>query len=255
MTVSSEISDLFKSQSRWRFIDEPLATVPETALLRDVELLKEVASGKRCATARLWENPQCLVVTRKETKFPDFESARSQLAAEGWPVIIRDSGGTTVPHRPGILNFTLFFPVAEGGKYDLDLVYMALCEPIRLALRELGLCAEYGETKGSYCDGRYNLNVGGLKVTGTAQKIMISPPNTRNVKQAVMAQAMLMVDTDAEDGTYWVNRFYSLAGNARQFDPSVSTSVCNLLLESVNKKDLTCQMRLLIREAFDELVR
>ncbi|MGB0206219.1 MAG: lipoate--protein ligase family protein [Neptuniibacter sp.] len=254
MTVSSDISDLFKSQVRWRFINELLATDPEAALLRDVELLKEVASGKRCATARLWENPQCLVVTRKETKFPNFESARSQLAAEGWPVIIRDSGGTTVPHRPGILNFTLFFPVAEGGKYDLDLVYMALCEPIRLALRELGLCAEYGETKGSYCDGRYNLNVEGLKVTGTAQKIMISPPNTRNVKQAVMAQAMLMVDTDAEDGTYWVNRFYSLAGNARQFDPSVSSSIRDFVGMGSNGGDLTECLRAHLQKAFNELI-
>jgi lipoate-protein ligase A len=255
MTVSSDITDLFKSQLRWRFIDEPLANDPEKALLRDIELLKEVASGKRCATARLWENPQCLVVTRKETKFPEFEKARLQLEAEGWPVIIRDSGGTTVPHKPGILNFTLFIPIAEGDRYDLDLVYMALCEPIRLALRELGLCAEYGETKGSYCDGRYNLNVEGLKVTGTAQKIMISPPNTRNVKQAVMAQAMLMVDTDAEDGTYWVNRFYSLAGNTRQFDPAVSASLCDLALGLASDTDLTAKVRGLIRTAFDRLIK
>lgn len=253
--TSSDITDLFKSQLRWRFIDEPLAKDPETALLRDAELLKEVASGKRCATARLWENPQCLVVTRKETKFPKFEKARLQLEAEGWPVIVRDSGGTTVPHKPGILNFTLFIPIAEGDCYDLDLVYMALCEPIRVALRELGLCAEYGETKGSYCDGRYNLNVEGLKVTGTAQKIMISPPNARNVKKAVMAQAMLMVDVDAVEGTYWVNRFYELSGGGRQFDPSVSTSIADLMVGVDGVKDLTLYLRLLIKEAFDQLIR
>lgn len=255
MTVSSDITDLFKSQARWRFIDEPLAKDPETALYRDIELLKEVASGKRCATARLWENPQCLVVTRKETKFPEFESARSQLETEGWPVITRDSGGTTVPHGPGILNFTLFIPVAEDGRYDLDLVYMALCEPIKRALNKLGLRAEYGETKGSYCDGRYNLNVNGLKVTGTAQKIMISPPNARSIKQAVMAQAMLMVDTDAKEGTYWVNRFYELSGGGKQFDPSVSISICDLVSGFEEVADFSGHLRILIRESFEQLAR
>jgi len=253
--LPEQVLELFQRQPRWRFIDEPLAADPLQALERDTFLLKEVASGKRGATARLWENPQCLVVTRKETRFPGFAEAREQLPKEGWPVIVRESGGTTVPHHPGILNFSLIFPQYPDIHFDLDTVYMALCEPIRIALKALHLDAEYGETKGSYCDGRYNLNVRGLKITGTAQKIMVSPPNDKGIKQAVLAQAMLMVDADAAGGTHWVNRFYELAGNERRFDPEVSTSIKDLLDESDSDTDITLMMRDLLQQAFIQLTR
>lgn len=253
--LPNAVVDLFKSQPRWRFINEPLSDSPEASLQRDTELLKEVAAGKRGATARLWENPQCLVVTRKETRFPSFAEARQQLTQDGWPVIVRDSGGTTVPHHPGILNFSLLIPQTPEQSFDLDTVYMALCEPIRLALGALDLNAEYGETKGSYCDGRYNLNVQGLKVTGTAQKIMVSPPNQKNIKQAILAQAMLMVEADAAAGTAWVNRFYTLAGNERQFDPSVATSLFDLLGDrKLEEGELTHCVRALLEKSFHVLI-
>ncbi|MEM5536141.1 hypothetical protein WNY58_07020 [Neptuniibacter pectenicola] len=257
MSADSDFLDIYRKQIRWRLIDEPIAEDPQQALVRDTQLLKEVACGKRGATARLWEVPQCLVVTRKETRFPLFEDACNTLAAQQWPVIVRDSGGTSVPLHPGILNFSIIFPKQDNDDFDLDDIYMALCEPIKRALTQLGLCAEYGETPGSYCDGRYNLNIDGLKITGTAQRIMVSPPNKKAVKQGILAQAMLMVEADAVAGTHWVNRFYSLAGNERQFDPLVATSLNNLLPNqqtSATKGLLTKQVRALIAEAFTQLI-
>ncbi|WP_286238477.1 lipoate--protein ligase family protein [Neptuniibacter halophilus] len=247
---------IFSDPPRWRLINEPLADSAEAALLRDSLLLREVAEGKRGATARLWEAPQSLIVTRKETRFPRFEEACQRLAAEDWPVNIRDSGGTSVPLQPGILNFSLIFPQTEASQYNLDQIYLALCEPIRGALSQLGLQADYGETPGSYCDGRYNLNVDGLKVTGTAQRYRISPPNQRGVRQGVLAQAMLMVEADAEAGTAQVNRFYRLAGNERQFNPAVATSLTRLL-PSASKPSgmLTLRLRQLIASEFQQLVQ
>ena len=245
---------VFQTQKRWRIINETVIQEPSLALGQDFNLLKEVALGKRGATARVWQSPQCLVATRKETRFPNFESASKQLAAEHWPVIVRDSGGTAVPLQPGVLNLALIFPQAATQQFDLDCVYLALCEPIKRALSHLGLHAEYGATEGSYCDGRYNLNVGGLKITGTAQKIMLSPPSVKGVKQAVLAQAMLMVDVDAQLGTDQVNKLYTLSGNDRRFDPAVATSLKQLLSHSKQIKtqetaDLTNSIReILIKE-------
>ena len=253
---TDDLYALFRHQARWRIIDELLSTDPAEGLKRDSCLLKEVTRAKRGATVRLWENPQCLVVPRKATRFPEFESACQQLAEEGWPVIVRESGGTTVPHHPGILNFSLFFPQLKQPHFDLDTVYMALCEPLRMAMDRLGLIAEYGETEGSYCDGRYNLNIEGLKVTGTAQKIMLSPENSKGVTHGVLAQAMLMVDADAQEGTHWVNRFYELAGNPRRFDPQVSTSLSHLVRQQGLKDipdDLTLHLRQLIIQAVKQL--
>ncbi|WP_067864664.1 lipoate--protein ligase family protein [Neptuniibacter marinus] len=257
MGLDKDFLDIYRKQSRWRLIDEPIADSPQAALKRDSELLKEVACGKRGATARLWEVPQCLVVTRKETRFPTFNQACEALQKQGWPVIVRDSGGTSVPLHPGIINFSIIFPKTGDDDFDLDDIYMALCEPIKRALLQLGLSADYGETPGSYCDGRYNLNVNGLKITGTAQRIMVSPANTKAIKQAVLAQAMLMVEADAIAGTHQVNKFYTLAGNARQFDPLVATSIQDLLAKAQTTRSLvslTTTMRALISEEFNLLL-
>lgn len=245
---------IYTDQLRWRLIDEPLSDNPQQALELDTHLLKEVANGKRAATCRIWETKQCLVVTRKETRFPRYETAARTLNKMGWPVIVRNSGGTTVPLHPGILNLSLIFPQHNLDAYSLDDIYMALCEPIKQALNTIGINTEYGETPGSYCDGRFNLNVDGLKITGTAQKIMVSPPNPKEIKQAILAQAMLMVEADAAQGTKWVNTFYAEAGNERQFNPDVSTSVSECLGETALDGQLTKMIRERLNSCIEKLI-
>ncbi len=254
MATDTSFLDIFTLPERWRLINEPLSDDPRQALTRDTELLREVSSGKRGATARLWEVPQCLVVTRKETRFPYYQQAVEILSDSGWPIIVRDSGGTSVPLHPGILNFSLIFPQTSSCSFNLDDAYMALCTPIRHALSRLDLNAEYGETPGSYCDGRYNLNVGGLKITGTAQRVMLSTSNKKGIKQGVLAQAMLMVEADAKSGTDWVNRFYQEAGSERRFDPAVATSIDALVDNQLSAGELTIQIRKLIAEEFSQLI-
>ena len=254
MATDTSFLDIFTLPERWRLINEPLSDDPRQALTRDTELLREVSSGKRGATARLWEVPQCLVVTRKETRFPYYQQAVEILSDSGWPIIVRDSGGTSVPLHSGILNFSLIFPQTSSCSFNLDDAYMALCTPIRHALCRLNLNAEYGETPGSYCDGRYNLNVGGLKITGTAQRVMLSTSNKKGIKQGVLAQAMIMVEADAKSGTDRVNRFYQEAGSERRFDPNVATSVDALVKNKLAAGELTIQIRKLIAEEFSQLI-
>ncbi len=234
---------VFQAQQRWHLLNEPLNNNPANALLRDTLLLKEVASGARQATVRIWENPQCLVVTRKETRFPCFAQAKQQLEQQGWPVIVRDSGGTAVPHHPGILNLSLILPQLHSPKFDLDSIYLALCEPIIQALKFFGLKAEYGETPGSYCDGRFNLNIEGLKITGTAQRMMLATGNQDLISHGILAQAMLMVEADAAADTEIVNQFYRLAGMDRQFAPDVATSLNQLDIPNHSDTTLTQLIR------------
>jgi len=239
----------------WDLLDEPLATDPQQALKRDSELVREIAAGKRGALARIWENPRCLIATRRETRFPHFDRACEQLAGEGWPVYVRESGGTTVPHEPGILHFSLAFPTYEARTFGLDTIFEALCEPIRLALAKLGLDARYGFVDGSYCDGRYNLAIDGLKVTGTAQRLVGGRCDEKGIRGAVLAQAMLMIECDAVRGTEMVNRFYKLAGDEREYDPAVSTCIAERMGPQLDRRpgELTLQLRQLIGESFSEL--
>ncbi|WP_207060849.1 hypothetical protein [Motiliproteus sp. SC1-56] len=246
------LDPFFTHHRPWRWIEEPLGEAPGAALARDTQLVQALARGEGTAVARLWENPRCLVVTRRETRLPQFEAACRLLADEGWPVIVRESGGTAVPHGPGILHFSLVFAQHRDGRYDLDQAYQALCEPLRGALSALGLKTQYGAVAGAYCDGRYNLNIDGLKVTGTAQRLIAA--RAKGIKNAVLAQAMLMVESDAAAGTEQVNRFYRLAGDSRHYDPTVSTSVAERLRAAGRPTEgLTQQVRGLIKESWQHL--
>lgn len=253
----SDAHTVFSAQPRWRLIDEPISADPLEGLQRDTALLKEVAAGKRGATARIWENPHSLVVTRRETRFPTFKEAQAQLGEEGWPVLVRESGGTAVPHEAGIVHFSLMFRQDKLFQFSMDAVYEALCEPLQMALDALGLESGYGEVKGSYCDGKYNLVVDGLKITGTAQRIIGAKKSEDGVQRsAVLAQSMLMVESDPIAGTDVVNRFYQLAGSDRQFDPLVSTSVQQRLGEraaDLAPGKLTLQVREQLARAFRTL--
>jgi len=249
-----DFNEFFSAQPDWQILDEAIADDPAVALSRDTDLVRSAARGEFPATARIWENPRSLIVTRRETRFPDFQQACDDLAEKGWPVLVRESGGTAVPHDAGILHLSLIFPVWETRIFDMDTAYQALCEPLKMALAKLGLKAEYGEIDGAWCDGRYNLSIGGLKVTGTAQRIVGGKNRGAGINKAVLAQAMLMVETDAVAGTAIVNDFYRLAGSDQRFNPDVTCSVRDLLPDSeLPAGELTLKLRELIAESMREL--
>ncbi|MBQ4811842.1 hypothetical protein A7985_13890 [Pseudoalteromonas luteoviolacea] len=242
MTEKALAKRLYQSH-QWRILNEPIAQNTGKALALDADLLKQIAKGALPATIRLWECPQSLIVSRKEAKLPHFEQACQTLSQLDWPVAVRDSGGTAVPHGPGILNFSLIFAQTKAHTLDVDEIYIALCEPIRSALNSLGIQSEYGETPGAYCDGRFNLNIESLKVTGTAQRITLSPSNSHGLHRGVLAQAMIMVEADPQHTTAIVNQFYKLSGADNLYDPAASTSVDRHLSGSYTAGRLTEVLR------------
>ncbi len=220
----------------WRLIEQQLSTSVEQALAEETNLLKQAAiSGK--AIARIWENPKSIIVTRKERRLPDFTRACELMQQQGWPVYVRDTGGTAVPHYPGILHLSLFIPKSLATP-TLDDIYLLLCNKLQLLLAQFDVPSGFDFVDNSFCDGKYNLVVNHKKITGTAQK-WLAP--TQSQQGAILAQAMLMVEGDIYQGTKAVNQFYQLAGSDIVFDPSVSTS----LLQELNEpRDLlTSQVR------------
>lgn len=154
---------------------------------------------------------------------PRYQAACEQLAAEGWPVFVRDSGGTAVPHGAGILNLSLMLPRTTT---DLAHYYRLLGAPLLALLEEHGLAGSYDFVPGSFCDGQYNLVIGGRKVTGTAQR-WLAPG--RDHDGAVLAQAMLLVAGDVDEGTRMASRFYELAGGELRFAPGTSTTLAHAI--------------------------
>ncbi len=78
---------------------------------------------------------------------------------------------------------------------------------------------------GSFCDGRYNLQIAGKKLVGTAQRWA---GGTRE-QAAVLAHACLLVDLDLVEATGKVNQFYQLCHNPQQFDPQACTTLRQIL--------------------------
>jgi lipoate-protein ligase A len=150
---------------------------------------------------RLWINEQCLVTTRRLSARDEFTAAARASSARGWPVLVRESGGTTVAHGPDVLNVSLAF-VASTHERGIEAAFLRLRQLLIPALRKLGVDADMGEVPGSYCDGRFNVRVAGRKVAGTACRIRSVAGRT-----GVLAHASLLVDGDPSVGMAAVGAF------------------------------------------------
>ena len=200
----------------------PTRHTPDQILAEEQRWLRDCAHDG-LPRAQLWQAPQCLIVTRKDMRLPRYQAACEQLTAEGWPVHVRDSGGTAVPHGAGILNLSLLLPRTTT---DLGHYYRLLGAPLLALLAEHGLEGNYDFVPGSFCDGQYNLVIGGRKVTGTAQR-WLAPGQDHG--GAVLAQAMLLVAGDVDEGTRMASRFYELAGGELRFLPGTSTTLAQAI--------------------------
>jgi lipoate-protein ligase A len=209
----------------WEVRDEGPAGAPAAAVARDVELLDAVRSGASPAVARIWENAQCLVAARSDARLPRFAEAAEAMASEGWPVCVRESGGTTIPQGPGILSLTLVFRPPPGAPFTIEAGYDAVCRPIESALARLGLTAGRGPIGDAFCDGRFDLSIGGRKIAGTAQRWRAVPGGPNPERGAVLLHAVLLADTDRSEGIGAVNRFYERAGSERRADPAASITL------------------------------
>ncbi|MGY3894820.1 lipoyl protein ligase domain-containing protein [Aeromonas enterica] len=214
----------------------PDTTSPAQILAQEQHWLRDCARDGQ-PRAHLWQAPQCLIVTRKDTRLPHYEAACQQLADEGWPVHVRDSGGTAVPHGAGILNLSLMLPRTTT---DLAHYYRLLGAPLLTLLAEYGLEGNYDFVPGSFCDGQYNLVIGGRKITGTAQR-WLAPGQDHN--GAVLAQAMLLVAGDVDEGTKMASRFYELAGGELRFVPGTSTTLAQQIHWQGSEKSLVDNVR------------
>ncbi|MGY4027201.1 lipoyl protein ligase domain-containing protein [Aeromonas rivuli] len=214
----------------------PTSHTPDQILAEEQRWLRDCARDGQ-PRAHLWQAPQCLIVTRKDTRLPRYQAACEQLAREGWPVHVRDSGGTAVPHGPGILNLSLLLPRTAA---DLAHYYRLLGAPLLALLGEHGLEGSYDFVPGSFCDGQYNLVIEGRKVTGTAQR-WLAPGQDHG--GAVLAQAMLLVAGDVNEGTRMASRFYELAGGELRFLPDTSTTLAHCIGWRGSEEQLVAQVR------------
>lgn len=203
----------------WQLIRPEPITDPQASIRFDEGLLHKVGRSEIAPCICIKSAPRCLVVTRREARMANFTAASAVLAAEGWPVVVRSSGGACVPQGPGMINLSLIHPRIKG--WTLEHGYLLLCDLLNRLLRSYGIEAETGEVPGSFCDGRYNLQSGGKKLVGTAQRWA----GGNRTQAAVLAHACLLVDLDLVEVTDRINQLYRLCNHPQRFEPAACTTL------------------------------
>ncbi len=106
----------------------------------------------------IWESECCIVTGKHQLAYAEINP--ELVFGQNIPVLRRISGGGTVVHAPGNLNFTL---ITDNGKSNNKIDFRAATQPIIDFLKWFGLKVEL--------TGISNLSVNGLKISGNAAHV------------------------------------------------------------------------------------
>lgn len=180
----------------------------EAGLDAERAALDRVFSGAADSSLLFWRPlEQALVMPRRLSRLAGFAEAEAQCRGLGWPIALRDTGGEPVPQSPAVLNVALCYavPLSDNEQTRIDTAYQRLCQPLCDWLAALGLEAGLGEVDGAFCDGRYNVNLAGRKLVGTAQRWR---RRQRDGRYVVLAHGAVLMENQREAMAEVVNAFY-----------------------------------------------
>jgi octanoyl-[GcvH]:protein N-octanoyltransferase len=114
-------------------------------------------------------------VTRKDTLRRGFGRAVREAREEGYPVLVRSSGGGATAAGFGTLGFSVIRP-SEDRRRGINERYDEAASLVLGALLRLGIdAAEVGEVRDEFCPGDHSIRVGsfenGMKLVGIAQRL------------------------------------------------------------------------------------
>ncbi|WP_278929796.1 lipoate--protein ligase family protein [Pseudomonas qingdaonensis] len=187
--------------------EQAVAVTVEAGLQAEQDLLAAVCKGEKQHGLLFWQpTDRALVMPRRMSRLEGFEAACTELAVAGWPVLLRETGGEPVPQSAATINIALVYvaPRSEGDHGRIEKAYERLCLTLCELLREWGWLASVGDIEGAFCDGRYNVNLNGRKLVGTAQRWRQGLGGKRPV---VLVHGALLLDNERESMVAAVNRF------------------------------------------------
>jgi lipoate---protein ligase len=133
-------------------------------------------------TFMTWRNEPSVIVGKHQNAAKEIN--HSFVESRKLPVVRRITGGGTVYHDPGCVNFSFIYTDRTENLVD----FRHFTQPIILFLKELGLNAEF--------EGKNNVIIDGLKVSGNSAHIF---------KNKVLHHGTLLFDTDLGDLKQAVN--------------------------------------------------
>ncbi|NWO08537.1 MAG: ligase [Alteromonadaceae bacterium] len=228
----------FREVTPWRVLYEPKGEGSLSYAMEEA-IGASVAQEEVPATVRIWQGPRALVVAKKDLRTLQAVKAAQMMKEVDWPVYVRQSGGTAVPHGPGTLNLSLFLPRPKEMKWNIDDIYRLLGAPlIRMLESRFGLEPYFGEVPGSFCDGRYNVVVRGKKIVGTSQIWKGGPAGLRSQRPGyILAHATLLTRIDREQAVSALNAFYEMAEGTRPVYLDTVATLASLVSSSPNETE------------------
>lgn len=153
-------------------------------IAREATLLQEAKPS-----LLVWRaDENALVVPRALARRAGFADAATNAHAAGWAMTTRGSGGGIVPQGPGTLNLAMVVPCPPG--FSTEDGYQLICGALTESLTRFDITSDTGARHGVFCDGDWNILVGGRKLAGTAQRWSGSSHS-----RVALIHAMILMDT------------------------------------------------------------
>lgn len=138
-------------------------------------IFEQVAAGERPPTVSITPSSPHVGVTRRDTFRPGFDRAVREAHEEGYPVLIRSSGGGATAAGLGTFGFSVIRP-SEDTRRGIEERYDEAASLVLGAFLRLGVdAAEVGEVRDEFCPGDHSIRVGGFengtKLVGIAQRV------------------------------------------------------------------------------------
>jgi lipoate-protein ligase A len=148
---------------------------PGTAYAYQRIIFEQVAAGERSPTISITPSSRHVGVTRKDMLREGFDRAVREAREEGFPVLVRSSGGGVTAAGPGTFGFSIIRS-SEDTYRGIEERYDEAASLVLKALLRLGVdAAEVGEVRDEFCPGDHSIRVGsfenGMKVVGIAQRL------------------------------------------------------------------------------------
>ncbi|WP_047042674.1 lipoate--protein ligase family protein [Vibrio mexicanus] len=158
------------------------------------DILKAIQSSQLDQALILWQTNEDTLVLPAGSKWQQSDELAFKLKEMGWQLYARKTGGAPVPQTQGVINVSYMYAIEDDHDYSISNAYESFCDILSAFFKYFDVKVDVHDTPGSYCDGKYNLNINGRKVVGTAQRVVLK----KGGGKVVLAQACILIGTQAD---------------------------------------------------------